>query len=230
MKKGLPSRDSRELAIGQGERADREVNGQYPTQKVGDIWDRCARSRCFKQIVRNLGVLRFVSLADHRRTVQRASEENQLIMKLQSWIVGAIAAVVLLAASPLKAQSDCARLTPRRFSARGRCSLESPQGPFEQVLELKDAGGKVSGQLTSPISPDPTVITDIAKDGEDLVLKFNGDFQGTAFTAKLTLDPAGHRQGQGLVRHHGWSVRDGRDGGEEVIRLGIQNLEFEGSN
>lgn len=111
-------------------------------------------------------------------------------MKLQSWIVGAIAAVVLLAASPLKAQS-IGSADATAFLGTWTLSLQSPQGPFEQVLELKDAGGKVSGQLTSPISPDPTVITDIAKDGEDLVLKFNGDFQGTAFTAKLTLTPQG---------------------------------------
>ena len=111
-------------------------------------------------------------------------------MKLQSWIVGAIAAVVLLAASPLKAQSVAAA-DATAFLGTWTMSLESPQGPFEQVLELKDAGGKVSGRLTSPISPDPTAITDIAKDGQDLVLKFNGDFQGTAFTAKITLTPQG---------------------------------------
>jgi len=32
MKKGLRSHDSGELAIRAGERADREVNGQYPTE------------------------------------------------------------------------------------------------------------------------------------------------------------------------------------------------------
>jgi hypothetical protein len=35
MKKELASRDSSELAIGEGERADREVNGRYPTTLVG---------------------------------------------------------------------------------------------------------------------------------------------------------------------------------------------------
>ena len=111
-------------------------------------------------------------------------------MKLQLWIVGTIAAVVLLAASPLKAQSVAAA-DATAFLGTWTMSLDSPQGPFEQVLELKDAGGKVSGRLTSPISPDPTAITDIAKEGQDLVLKFNGDFQGTAFNAKITLTPQG---------------------------------------
>jgi len=35
MKKGLLSHDSRELAIGQGERAQEDVNGQYQTEIVG---------------------------------------------------------------------------------------------------------------------------------------------------------------------------------------------------
>jgi hypothetical protein len=112
-------------------------------------------------------------------------------MKLQSWVIGAIAAVVLLTAPPVKAQSALAASEATAFLGTWTLSLESPQGAFEQVLELKDAGGKVSGRLTSPISPDPTAITDIAKDGQDLVLKFNGDFQGTSFTAKLTLSPQG---------------------------------------
>ena len=72
MKKELLSCDSSELAIGEGERADTEVNGRYPTRLVGF---QATPSRCFKQIERNLGVLRFVSLADRTMT-QRVSEEN----------------------------------------------------------------------------------------------------------------------------------------------------------
>src|SRR5215813_8702782 len=108
-------------------------------------------------------------------------------MKLQSWIVGAIAAIALLAAPPVKAQSALASAEATAFLGTWTVTLDSPQGPFEQTLELKDAGGKVSGQITSAIAPDPVAITEIAKDGQDLVLKFNGDFQGTAFTAKITL-------------------------------------------
>jgi hypothetical protein len=108
-------------------------------------------------------------------------------MKLHSWIVGAIAAVALLAAPPVMAQSSLAATEATAFLGTWTITLESPQGPFEQTLELKDAGGKVSGQITSAIAPEATPVTDIAKDGQDLVLKFNGDFQGTAFTAKIIM-------------------------------------------
>ena len=113
-------------------------------------------------------------------------------MKLQSWIVAGVAAIALVIAPHIvAAQSALASAEATAFLGSWTLSLESPQGPFEQVLELKDVGGKVSGVLTSPISPDPTAITNIAKDGEDLVLKFNGDFQGTAFSATITLTPQG---------------------------------------
>src|SRR4029077_15371737 len=43
---------------------------------------------------------------------------------------------------------------------------------------------------------------------------------------KTHVEPARDRQGQGLLRHHGWAVRDGWDGDQEVTsnwELGIQN-------
>ena len=113
-------------------------------------------------------------------------------MKLQSRIVAGIATLALVIAPRIvAAQSALASADATAFLGGWTLTVESPQGPFEQSLELKDVGGKVAGQLTSAISPDPTAITDIAKDGEDLVLKFSGDFQGNAFTAKLTLTPQG---------------------------------------
>jgi hypothetical protein len=113
-------------------------------------------------------------------------------MRRQSWTLAALAALALLISPRVSAaQSGLATTQAAGFLGSWMLMLDSPQGPFEQTLELKDAGGKLAALLTSPIAPEPTAITDIAKDGEDLVLKFNGDFQGTAFTAKLTLTPQG---------------------------------------
>jgi|KBSSwiStaDraftv2_1062776.scaffolds.fasta_scaffold06558_7 hypothetical protein len=113
-------------------------------------------------------------------------------MKSQSWIVAVLAAVAVLGVPGFSAaQSALATSEAAAFLGTWTLTVESPQGPFDQTLELKDAGGKVSGQLTSALAPGPTEITDIAKSGDDLVLKFNGDFQGNAFTAKITLTPQG---------------------------------------
>ncbi len=50
------------------------------------------------------------------------------------------------------------------FMGTWTMSMEGPQGPFEQELELKDKDGKVVGELTNAVMP-MQVITDITKTG-----------------------------------------------------------------
>ncbi len=70
-------------------------------------------------------------------------------------------------------------------------TLESPQGPFEQSMTLKDEGGKVVAELTSQMQPEAQKVTDVSKEKGDLVLKFAGNFQGNPFDAVITLTPDG---------------------------------------
>ena len=129
-------------------------------------------------------------------------------MKLHSWITGAILAVALVATpSFVAAQSSPAVADAAAFLGSWTLTVDSPQGPFEQTLELKDASGKLSGQLTSALAPGPTEITDIAKDGDSLVLKFNGEFQGNAFNAKITMAPDGADKSKAKVT---FDVMDGQ--------------------
>ena len=69
--------------------------------------------------------------------------------------------------------------------------LDSPQGSFEQSLVLKDEGGKVVAEISNDMQPDVQKVTDISKNGGDLVLKFAGNFQGNPFDAAITLIPDG---------------------------------------
>ena len=129
-------------------------------------------------------------------------------MKCHSWITGAILAVALVAVPSLAgAQSALAVADAAAFIGTWTLTVDSPQGPFEQTLEVKDASGKVSAQLTSALAPGPTEITDIAKDGDSLVLKFNGDFQGNAFAAKITMVPDGSDKTKAKVT---FDVMDGQ--------------------
>jgi hypothetical protein len=70
-------------------------------------------------------------------------------------------------------------------------TLDSPQGAFEQTMELKDEGGKAVAELSSAMQPDVQKVTDVTKKGNDLVLKFAGNFQGNPFDAEITLVPDG---------------------------------------
>ena len=69
--------------------------------------------------------------------------------------------------------------------------LDSPQGAFEQTLILKDEAGKVIGEISSQMAPEVQKVTDVSKKGDDLILKFAGNFQGNAFDAMITMTPDG---------------------------------------
>ena len=104
------------------------------------------------------------------------------------------AAVVIvlctLMGSALRAQAPAAVPTAAaaKFMGTWLLTLDSPQGPFALTMAVTDSDGKVACELTSDMMPAQKV-TDVSKSGEDLVLKYQGDFQGQAFAAKITLTP-----------------------------------------
>ena len=58
-------------------------------------------------------------------------------------------------------------------------------------MVLKDEGGKVVAEISNQMQPDVQKVTDVTRKGDDLVLKFAGNFQGNAFDAMITLTPDG---------------------------------------
>jgi hypothetical protein len=101
-----------------------------------------------------------------------------------------VAALCVVMGSALRAQAPAplAVADAGKFMGAWLLTLESPQGAFNLTATLTDVEGKVACELTSDIMPAQKV-TDISKAGNDLVLKYQGDFQGQAFAAKITLTP-----------------------------------------
>jgi hypothetical protein len=81
-----------------------------------------------------------------------------------------------------------------KFMGAWLITLDSPQGPFAMTMTLTDTDGKVACELTSDVMPAQKV-TDVSMSGNDLVLKYQGDFQGQAFAAKITLTPVEDKLG-----------------------------------
>jgi hypothetical protein len=110
--------------------------------------------------------------------------------------VAVVVAVCALIGSVLSAQAPAPLPTAdaAKFMGAWLLSLESPQGAFSMTLTLSDNDGNVAGELTSDMAP-PQKVTDISKAGNDLVLKYQGDFQGQAFAAKITLTPVEDKLG-----------------------------------
>ena len=107
-----------------------------------------------------------------------------------------VVAVCLLSGAALRAQAPAPLPTSEaeKFMGAWLLTLDSPQGPFAMTMTLTDVEGKVACELTSDIMPAQKV-TDISKAGNDLVLKYQGDFQGQAFSAKITLTPVEDKLG-----------------------------------
>ena len=105
--------------------------------------------------------------------------------RLLGTIALAIALSVNLAAQQLTVADAGA------FMGSWTLTLDSPQGAFEQTMVLKDEAGKAVAELSSAMQPDVQKVTDISKKGDDLVLKFAGNFQGNPFDAAITLTPDG---------------------------------------
>jgi hypothetical protein len=107
-----------------------------------------------------------------------------------------VVALCAFAGSVLRAQAPAPLPTTEvaKFMGAWLITLESPQGPFAMTLTVSDNAGNAAAELTSDIMPAQKV-TDISKSGNDLVLKYQGDFQGQAFAAKITLTPADDKLG-----------------------------------
>lgn len=117
------------------------------------------------------------------------------------------AAALVLTPLSAHAQSALASTEAAAFMGTWTVSLQSPQGAFEQTLVIKDLEGKVGAELSGPMQPGPTAISDITKAATDLLLKFMGDFQGQAFNATITLTPDAADKNKAFVM---FDVMDGQ--------------------
>ena len=86
-------------------------------------------------------------------------------------------------------------------------SLESDRGPFAYSMDIKDVGGKVAATLNSDFFGESTV-TNIARNGDDLNLKWEADLQGQLVPLTLTLTPDGN-QLKAMMDFAGFAQMDG---------------------
>jgi hypothetical protein len=105
-------------------------------------------------------------------------------------LTGIVALAIVLVTGVISAQA----LSPAdagAFMGSWTLALDTPQGNFEQSMVVKDEGGKVVAELSNQMAPEVQKVTDVSKNGTDLILKFAGNFQGNPFDAVITLTPDG---------------------------------------
>lgn len=106
-------------------------------------------------------------------------------------ILRTLAFALVLLPLATAAEAQIAPADAGTFMGSWALTLESPQGAFEQSMVLKDKGGKVVAELSNQMQPDVQEVTDVTKKGDDLILKFAGNFQGNPYDAVITLTPDG---------------------------------------
>ncbi len=96
----------------------------------------------------------------------------------------------LTVASAQAAASDLDVAEASAFVGDWTLAMNSPQGPLDMSLSVKDVGGKVAAQISSDFQA-TVMITKISKSGDKLVLTYDADFGGQAFDVVVTLTPDG---------------------------------------
>ena len=116
-------------------------------------------------------------------------------MRIGARLIAVLVSVLAVGLSPREsaAQSSLSAAEAAAFLGAWTLGLETPQGAVALDLTLKDEGGKVVGALSAPILPAPQAITDISKEGKNLVLKYTMEAQGQTIPAKISLVPDGEK-------------------------------------
>jgi hypothetical protein len=112
-------------------------------------------------------------------------------------VLGGAALAPLAAQTPAPAAAAAAPagITPEQvkaFIGEWTIAADGPNGPISMALVVKNTEGKITGEISSEQMP-KQAITDIAKAGENLVMRDDLDYQGNAVPVVVTLTPAGEK-------------------------------------
>jgi hypothetical protein len=102
--------------------------------------------------------------------------------------------VTVFLPSTVSAQSQLDTSEAQAFVGNWDLAITSEMGPFNIDLEIADRGGKVAAILGTPDMGSQEV-TDVTRQGEDLLLRYQFNQQGQIIPISLTLTPAGEALG-----------------------------------
>lgn len=108
-------------------------------------------------------------------------------MPVTTWIRSTLASFLILGSVALGAQSPSPD-DAKAFLGSWTVSVDAGGGPLTLTMNLKDAGGKVVGDIGGGDVP-VTAFTDIAKNGANLVMKYSADVGGMVAAIILTAEP-----------------------------------------
>ena len=103
--------------------------------------------------------------------------------------------LVLASAVPAHARAGLPAAEAAAFIGAWTLGLDTPEGPMEMSLDLTDESGNVAASVTVPDGPiaGTTIIKDISRDADKLVLRYMINYQGMDIDAEIALVPVGEQ-------------------------------------
>jgi hypothetical protein len=105
--------------------------------------------------------------------------------------IGLALAGALLAPLHAAAQSQLDVAQAQAFLGSWVINMETDFGPMVINMTIDDRSGKVGASVGSPEMGGTLEVTDITREGENLVLKYDIDAQGQMIDVSMSLAPAG---------------------------------------
>lgn len=106
--------------------------------------------------------------------------------------MGLAVALVMLSPLAVSAQSDLNASEAQAFLGSWVVAMDTDFGAFSMNVEIEDQDGKVAASIGAPDMGGPMEsVSDIAKNGDDLVLTWMMDAQGQLVDAAMTMSPDG---------------------------------------
>jgi len=113
-----------------------------------------------------------------------------IVLTPKVFAVTAAAALALFAPAASSAQSALDASEAQAFLGNWVVSMDTDFGPLAMDLAISDQGGKVAAQVTAA-ELGTQEITNIARNGEMLVLSWDADAQGQIVDILMSLTPDG---------------------------------------
>ena len=107
-------------------------------------------------------------------------------------LAGCIALVgALLAPMQASAQSQLDVSQAQAFLGNWVIAMDTDFGPMTLNMNIENRDGKVAAAVGSPEMGGTVDVTDITREGEHLVLRYDIDAQGQFIDVQMALEPAG---------------------------------------
>jgi hypothetical protein len=100
-------------------------------------------------------------------------------------------ALALLAPLSASAQSQLDVSQAQAFMGNWVVAMDTDFGPFSFNVDIVDQGGKVAVNVGSPEMGGSQSVTNVTRNGEQLVMNWDLDAQGQVVDAMMTLEPNG---------------------------------------